>query len=133
MRCLLWVFLEDRDGVIIEKCLYQDFKVNVTPIEVPFLTTSLVGSMTQEGRTTVYLVRYVPGFGVLCFVVVISSVVSCLPISFKVASLALGQSYDCPSAREVTLKDMGKIDQKQKKAQAVRIPYIIGDAVSVAS
>ena len=31
-----------------------------------------------------------------------------LPISFKVASLALGQSYDCPSAREVTLNAMGK-------------------------
>ena len=29
-----------------------------------------------------------------------------LPISFRVASLAL---YDCPSASEVTLKDMGKI------------------------
>ena len=34
-----------------------------------------------------------------------------LPISFRIASLALGQSYDCPSANEVTLEDMGKIDQ----------------------
>ena len=33
----------------------------------------------------------------------------CLPISFRVSSLALGQSYDCPSAGEVILKDMGKI------------------------
>ena len=32
-------------------------------------------------------------------------------ISFRVASLALGQSYDCPSASEVTLKDMDEIDQ----------------------
>ena len=32
-----------------------------------------------------------------------------LLISFRVASLALGQSYDCPSASEVTLKDMSKI------------------------
>ena len=31
-----------------------------------------------------------------------------LPIFFRVASLALGQSYDCPSASEGTLKDMGK-------------------------
>ena len=30
------------------------------------------------------------------------------PISFRVASLALGQSYDCPSASEATLKDIGK-------------------------
>ena len=31
-----------------------------------------------------------------------------LPVSFWVASLALGQSYDCPSASEATLKDMGE-------------------------
>ena len=31
-----------------------------------------------------------------------------LPISFRIASLALGQSCDCPSACEVTLKDIGK-------------------------
>ena len=31
-----------------------------------------------------------------------------LSISFRVTSLALGQSYDCPNTREVTLKDMGK-------------------------
>ena len=33
-----------------------------------------------------------------------------LSISFKVASLALGQSYDCPSANEVTMKDTGNIN-----------------------
>ena len=32
-----------------------------------------------------------------------------LPISFRVTSLALGQSYDCPSASEVTLKNMDKM------------------------
>ena len=32
---------------------------------------------------------------------------------FRVASLALGQSFDCPSASEATLKDMGKINQYQ--------------------
>ena len=31
------------------------------------------------------------------------------PLSFRVASLALGQFYDCPSVTEATLKDMGKI------------------------
>ena len=30
------------------------------------------------------------------------------PVSFRVASLALGQSYDCPSASEAALKNMGK-------------------------
>ena len=34
-----------------------------------------------------------------------------LHISFRVASLALGQSYDCPSASEGTLKDMDKSHQ----------------------
>ena len=60
----------------------------------------------------------------LCFVVVISVCFGCmryiyqylfyhrrplshLPISFRVASQALGQSYDCPSASEITLNDMG--------------------------
>ena len=33
---------------------------------------------------------------------------SILAIFFRVTSLALGQSYDCPSATEVTLKKMGK-------------------------
>ena len=32
-----------------------------------------------------------------------------LPISFKITTLALGQSYDCPSASEVTLKDLVNI------------------------
>ena len=31
-----------------------------------------------------------------------------ITISLRVTSLALGQSYDCPSASEVTLKDMDK-------------------------
>ena len=33
-------------------------------------------------------------------------------IFFRVASLALGQSYDCPSASDVTLRYMGKTEQK---------------------
>ena len=54
---------------------------------------------------------------VLCFVLLWLSYllleihVIDLPISSWVASLALGQSHDCPSASEVTLKDMGYINQ----------------------
>ena len=46
----------------------------------------------------------------LYIVVVCNSLVHfILPISLRVTSLALGQSsYDCPSASEITLKDMGK-------------------------
>ena len=32
-----------------------------------------------------------------------------LSISFRVTSLALGQSYDCPSTSEATLEDRGKL------------------------
>ena len=39
--------------------------------------------------------------------------VNYLSIFFRVASLALGQSYDCPRASEVTLNDMGKIKAYQ--------------------
>ena len=49
------------------------------------------------------------------YVVVILSIVAdfytiFLPISFRVASPALGQSYNCPSSSEATLNDMGKTD-----------------------
>ena len=45
----------------------------------------------------------------------------CSPISFRVASLALGQSYDCPSASEVILKDMGKIIQQQTITECTKV------------
>ena len=38
-----------------------------------------------------------------------------IPISFRIASLALGKSYNCPSASEAILKDMGNIDKYQAK------------------
>ena len=49
-----------------------------------------------------------------------------LPISFRVASLPLGQSYDCPSGSEATLKDMDKAEPitnitKHNKAQTMCI------------
>ena len=40
-----------------------------------------------------------------------------LTISFRVTSLALGQSYDCPNAGEVTLKYIGKINWYQIKTK----------------
>ena len=66
-------------------------------------------------RATVYPINYANGFAVIynCFVIVILLIsinVIYLYIFYMVTSLALGQSYDCPSASEVTLKDMGKID-----------------------
>ena len=50
---------------------------------------------------------------VLCYVVVRHQPI--LPISFRVTSLALGQSYDCPSANETTLNDMGKSITSSRK------------------
>ena len=46
-------------------------------------------------------------FDIWCWKLLADSV-DALPISFRIASLALGQSCDCPSASEVTMKDMGK-------------------------
>ena len=41
-----------------------------------------------------------------------------LPIFFMVVSLALGQSYDCPSACEATLKNVSKNDQYQNTIES---------------
>ena len=64
----------------------------------------------------------------------------CLSISFRVTSLALGQSHDCPSASEATLKDMGKeitwiheelaMQPQQDKAQQNR-EYLMGYTVII--
>ena len=44
----------------------------------------------------------------MLFMISLTLCYTCLPISLRITSLALGQSYDCPSASEVILKDMGK-------------------------
>ena len=36
-----------------------------------------------------------------------------LPITFRIASLAIVQSYDCANASEITLKDIFKISYQQ--------------------
>ena len=38
----------------------------------------------------------------------------CYTHFFRIPSLALGQSYDCPSANEATLKKMGKLSQESQ-------------------
>ena len=59
---------------------------------------------------TVQYLQYIPIImckihTVLCLIVIWWQ--SILLIPFRVTSLPLGQSYDCPSVSEVTLKDMG--------------------------
>ena len=59
---------------------------------------------------TVYSIDYAHGLVGFCFVLLWlyylqGSCVIDSSISFRVASLALGQSYDCPCASEVILKD----------------------------
>ena len=58
-----------------------------------------------------------------------------LPISFRVTSLALGQSYDCPSANEATLVGRGKIilyqiKTKHKKAWTMYIITVTSYGIS---
>ena len=50
---------------------------------------------------------------------------SVLPISFRVTSLALGQSYDCPSAIEATLKDMGRVMELRLSCYLVLLAKLI--------
>ena len=54
----------------------------------------------------VHIMNYMHGLHIVVFCG--GSILIFVPISFRVASLALGQSYDCPSASEATLKNMGK-------------------------
>ena len=69
-----------------------------TRIVVPVMATSVTCPILQFLPRIKYIVC-----GLVYFVVVRYRLI--LSISFKVSSLALGQSNDCPSASEVTLKD----------------------------
>ena len=62
---------------------------------------------------TAYSTKYAQSL--LCFIlfsyiISVGGFIAHLPISFKVASLLMGQSYDCPNASEATLKNMYKSD-----------------------
>ena len=56
-----------------------------------------------------------------------------LPIFFRVASLALGQSFDCPSASEVTLKNMSKwpAPNHKKSPQNWKFVHISWDVMHI--
>ena len=81
------------------------------------LIISILGLVAICGHVGCYIIwpiKYTHSFIVLSccgdsIIVILCGVVChyCLPISFRVTSLALGQSCDCPSANEATLKDMG--------------------------
>ena len=74
-------------------------------------------------RTWQYTVRPIKYTILLCFVLLWLYHhsqwihVIYLPVFFRVTSLALGQSYDCPSASKVTLKDMDKIFEHSTSPQ----------------
>ena len=72
-------------------------------------------TMNQTQYIFIYIKYIYIKYPHFCFALFGGGYMSCLwihviyiPISFRVASLALGQSYDCPSASEATQKDMGK-------------------------
>ena len=75
---------------------------------------SLAGRKPRISPNNIHPMNYAHGL-MFCFVLFWSYQfhkflidVIVLPISFRIASLALGQWYDCPNASEVTLKDRGK-------------------------
>ena len=86
--------------------------------ETVFLSSLKCMGLWWYGPTTIFSLRTTI-LKVICMVYIMHwnpcshFVVCCylpnIPISFRVTSLALGQSYDCPSASEVTLQDMGKL------------------------
>ena len=96
---------------------------------------SLHGSYWYHGITmlcTVYPIEYVMNSifhemwtcvgsaCIFCICFIVGMI--CLPIFFRVASMALGQSYDCPSVSVVTLKDVDLCHTTTKhKAQTVCI------------
>ena len=93
--------------------LAQDaFKI-ATPTDAP-RHVPLLNAALELGLQVHYSI-YENGFVIFCFSVVILSVLSIIMIRlvlfFRITSLAFGQSYDCSSASEGILKDMGKINQ----------------------
>ena len=122
------------DCTLSMDCTFEQFAAR-SLIECAFITTSVRGSgceysmnlgicnvcikiLSQEmslsqismiARATVYPKKYAHGFVVLCFVVVMQSLImNSHEVFIRVALLALGQSLDCHSASEVSLMDMGK-------------------------
>ena len=84
--------------------------MNICPAVIIDPTYSIYSTLIY----TVYPMKYVHGFIARCASVELnpeSLINSCdvILIFFEVASRALGQSYDYPSASEATLKDMGNI------------------------
>ena len=87
----------------------------------------------QSWGCRVYPIKYAHGFVVFCFVLFCFGYVTgsqwihvvYLLISFRVTSLALGQSYDCPSASEVTLKDMDTINLYQTTTKQKPCAYCL--------
>ena len=52
-----------------------------------------------------------------------------LESNFRISSMALGQSHDCPSAIEVTLKIIGEIPTKNKTQLHMNHAYFVGCTV----
>ena len=90
--------------------------------------------LLSTSRLVACLIKYSHGFIELCFgVVVLSTYYVSIYKSFRVASLALGYLWHCPSDSEVILMDKGKIDQCQTSIQysKYRILWIFLDDLDI--
>ena len=110
-------------------------RIGDKPLSEPMLPRLTDAYMRHWGvksiSVRVYPRKYKHGFALLCCIYSILYVDSYdrmiyLPISFSVVSLALEQSHDCPSAIEVTLKYMGKIDWYQTTSIHILIAKLMG-------
>ena len=95
-----------------------------------FCICSNIDTFTWQSSYTVYPIEYAQFRCVFLWrPFIINLNVFHLTISFRVASLAMGQSYDCPRASEGNLKDMGKIDLCLIKKKHKPYLYFLGYTV----
>ena len=79
--------------------LYGIYEINLNPRSLFKSSLTPIYKLHMQHPNNLHTV-----FALFCYGLILTD----LPILFRVKSLALGQSEDCPSASEVTLKDMGK-------------------------
>ena len=85
-----------------------------TPYQYTSMLTTLLDNEVDKNMHSFCIITKITGiFQRFSFVVVRLRPI--LPISFWVTSLALGQSYDCPSACKAAMKDISVVVQLKNK------------------
>ena len=139
----LLVSVRRRVGIQTFQFIIDSLCKNVFEFRISWGYTVQVGCLVGDGKCEyIPMIAWNDGFISvlhLNFTMHVNVFCHCfVPISFRVTSLALGQSYDCPSACEATLKNMSKlITWSQRTDDIVAIKqntklctYLIGHTLS---